>query len=49
MDKWEYKVFRFEGNSLIQEEDKFNDLGRRGWELVCCNMNIFYFKRRIPQ
>ena len=38
MDKWEYKVFEFAiGSISSQKEEALNNLGRQGWEAVCCN------------
>jgi hypothetical protein len=29
--------------------DDLNVLGQEGWELVCVNVNMFIFKREIPE
>ena len=44
MKKFEYKVV----TKLLSREDKLNELGREGWELVAVNGGTdFFFKREI--
>ena len=59
MDKWEYKAITvnidsFSDDNVMKIEQKLNDLGRSGWELVAAAPrhpdilnNVLYFKRKI--
>jgi len=50
MKVWEYKTV-----SWIGKEDKLNELGKQGWELVCCDVgtngwtDFLIFKRPIEE
>ena len=39
--KWEYKVLPPTGNLEV-----LNDLGKKGWELVCIEAGKMYFNRQ---
>lgn len=46
MRQWEYKVVYI---SLSQSaEDRLNEAGERGWELVAVKENRYIFKRPVP-
>ena len=49
MVKWEYRVFHFPmGPDVVQE--KLNEAGKDGWELVAVGLNasVFFLKRPLP-
>jgi len=51
MDKWEYRIVIVRASliSIIPDGEKaLKELGNEGWELVCVNGYLHYFKRRIP-
>lgn len=41
-DLWEHKIVPF-----TDDEIRFNQLGREGWELVTVSGSVAYFKRRL--
>jgi hypothetical protein len=42
--KWEYKVVNIKGVDMGSIQNKLNDLGKEGWELVCAVVEsaVFY-------
>ena len=46
MDKWEYMIIAPPGFSLKKFEQRLNELGQQGWELVCVDLNYCYLKRK---
>jgi hypothetical protein len=53
--KWEYQVVSITTSNTRINQDKLNELGKHGWELVSVqtwaggNSGLFYFKRPLVQ
>ncbi|GHU62539.1 hypothetical protein AGMMS49983_04170 [Clostridia bacterium] len=52
MKKWEYKVvYKLEGPADEVKINKItamlNELGKEGWELICIEKPLLYFKREL--
>lgn len=45
--KWEYKIIKTDGKNSEELQNKFNELGAKGWELVSKYEWLAYFKRKI--
>ena len=46
MQKWEYTVLAFTGTAVVVQ-DKLNQLGTEGWELVSASDGRYHLKRPI--
>lgn len=44
--KWEYLVTQL-NRETFKDEDRLNELGQSGWELVSVDNGIAYFKRPL--
>lgn len=42
------KQYEYKARPNLSPDD-LNTLGKEGWELVCVNVNMFIFKREIPE